>query len=83
VPAPHAAARRCGHCDRPLAECQQCALVLAWDGKPVAEGMDRAVRIDPHYRGEALASPRNLGTEMERLGYGTIVLYYSTPKGWR
>ena len=50
------------------------ALVLAWDGEPVAEGMDRAARIDPHYRGEAWASPRNLGAEMERLGYGTIVL---------
>jgi hypothetical protein len=50
------------------------ALVLAWDGKPVAEGMDRAARVDPHYRGEAWASARNLGQEMERLKYGTLVL---------
>ncbi len=46
VPAPHAAARRCGHCDRPLAECQQRALVLAWDGEPVAEGCLRACGMD-------------------------------------
>ena len=50
------------------------ALVLAWDGQPVAEGMDRATRIDPHYRGVAWASARNLGAEMERLDYGTLVL---------
>jgi hypothetical protein len=50
------------------------ALVLAWGGKPVAEGMDRAARVDPYCRGEAWASARNLGAEMERLKYGTLVL---------
>ena len=47
------------------------ALVLRWGGKPVAEGMDRAARVDPHYRSEAWASSRALGRE---LGYGTLVL---------
>lgn len=50
------------------------ALVLFWDGKPVAEGMDRAARVDPHYRGEAWASSRALGRVMEWIGYGTVVL---------
>ena len=60
-------------------ECYMCdfpeeALVLFWDGKLVPEGMDRAARVDPHYRSEAWASARALGQEMERLKYGTFVL---------
>ena len=63
------------------------ALVLKWGGTPVAEGMDRAARVDPHYRGEAWASSRALGREMERLGYGTLVLIDAEgreviPRGW-
>jgi len=50
------------------------ALVLRWGGKPVAEGMDRAARMHPEYTGAAWASSRALGREMERLGYGTLVL---------
>jgi hypothetical protein len=57
-----------------MVERNKCALVLAWDGEPVPEGMDRAARIDPHYRGEAWVSSRNLGAGMEHLGYGTRVL---------
>ncbi len=56
VPAPHAAARRCGHCDRPLAECQQRALVLAWDGKPVPEGCFRADTTEWHLFVELITS---------------------------
>jgi hypothetical protein len=50
------------------------ALVLFWDGKLVPEGLDRAARVDPHARRVAWASARALGQEMERLGYGALVL---------
>lgn len=60
-----------GHWDSPEPDAR--ALVLAWDGKPVAEGMDRAARVSPHYRSEAWNSARAMGREMERFGYGALV----------
>lgn len=81
-----ATAERCGCCDKRSAWSEQRALVLAWDGKPVAEGLDRARRIFAEYLGngrwqcrvplemsDAMGVARNV-CDPEHCNGGTLVL---------